>query len=175
MVVVADPNNTDRQNTDRHITTIREALLPPDGRATDRDWTRWARTLGPARRSVDAVERELADLRAENERLGDIAEEWAVKSGSLAAAQVRSNEIRRVAVEIGAEIAVERMLDAERRLREATAGRDRMRALLEEIQWNGYSWIGMYPCVCCGGEQPKHASDCELAAALSAVSERKPA
>lgn len=48
------------------------------------------RNLRPATEELRA---ELADLRAENERLGNIAEEWAVKAGKLAAKHTRRGAV----------------------------------------------------------------------------------
>jgi hypothetical protein len=56
-------------------------------------------------------------------------------------------------------------------LREAAERIETLERVLEAVQWNGYAWIGLYPCVECGCEKPKHASDCEVAAALAAARE----
>lgn len=40
-------------------------------------------------------------------------------------------------------------------------------AAVEEIQWNGYAYVGMQPCVSCGREPNEgHAESCSLDAAL---------
>jgi hypothetical protein len=36
----------------------------------------------------------------------------------------------------------------------------------ESVMFNGYAWIGQYPCVACGKEKPEHEPDCELDEAL---------
>lgn len=59
------------------------------------------------------------------------------------------------------------LMDELREERDELAALRELTDVCEEVTWNGYAWIGVSPCVACAHEQPGHAPDCSLDAALS--------
>ena len=95
------------------------------------------------------VEEERDALRAENTRLRKLLE--------AARDQPLRTENERLRNELNAALA-----------RETT-----LREALENVEWNGYHYVGSEPCPSCGNERVKgHAQACLVAAALAASDHR---